>query len=812
MVATISALTLGQEEYHLSLAREDYYLEGHEPAGHWLGGGAKWLGLEGKVTATALRHLFRGYSANGTHLLVRNAGAANRQPAWDVTFSAPKSVSVLWALAPDDMRGLLEAAHEHAVTQALAYLEQAAGFTRRGSGGEQREPAKLVVAAFRHHTSRAQDPQLHTHCLVLNVGVRDDHSTGTIESRELYRHKMAAGALYRSSLSAFLERDLGLPCVRRNTWFEVAGIPESVLKAFAQRRTDIEAALEMAGQSGAKAAAVAALTTREAKQLPCRDELFRQWQGTALAHGFTRQMLHELVGQTWARDPEHEQAASIREAVTALTDRQAHFSRADLVRGTAEAAQGRGLDATQVLVAVERALHTDLVPLGRVQGTERFTTTAMVTLERALLDQVEAGYTSTAHRVDAAILTAVRERFPTLTAEQVQALVHVTQGDGAVQVVSGMAGTGKTFLLAAARDAWQRQGLAVLGAALAGKAAHGLEEGAGIPSRTVHRLLAQLDSGSLQITPRMVLVLDEAGMVGTKQLEHLVRKVVTEGGGKLVLVGDVRQLQSIEAGGGLAALSRRLGTAELREITRQQEAWARAAVGQFAEGDSQAALAQFASRGLLTVAQNADQALSQLVAGWRDAGGVENPRDHLILAGGNREVTILNRLAQEERCSLGLVTEPAVEVGNVTLHVGDRVLFTRNAQALGVKNGHLGEVTRIDPAEQTLEARLDSGQRVVLSVIEYPHLKLGYAVTVYKSQGMTVEHAYALVGGPTTDRELAYVLASRARKTTRLFTDVFTAGQELADLVQATARSRRKELAHEIAERELPVLHIEVPR
>ena len=230
----------GQGDYYLNLAQEDYYTKGGEPPGEWFGEGAKAQGLAGEVEASALRNLLQGYSPEGHETLVQNARKENRQSGWDLTFSAPKSVSVVWSQADNETRSAIEKAHKEAVHSALSYLEKEAGVTRRGSGGYEKENAKLTFAVFEHGTSRAQDPALHSHALLINAGLRADGSTGTIESRGVYQHKMAAGALYRAELSYQLEQSLGLVSEKKGRAFELTGVSKELQKEFSTRRQEIE--------------------------------------------------------------------------------------------------------------------------------------------------------------------------------------------------------------------------------------------------------------------------------------------------------------------------------------------------------------------------------------------------------------------------------------------------------------------------------------------------------------------------------------------------------------------------------------------
>ncbi|MBY0514115.1 MAG: relaxase domain-containing protein, partial [Gemmataceae bacterium] len=393
MVASVSALSLGQEEYHLGLAREDYYTSGGEPPGRWHGRGCAALGVVGEVHGPKLSLLLRGFSADGSAALVQNAGSPARQPGWDVTFSAPKTVSVLWGLADADTRRAVQEAHDRAVAAALDYLEDEAGVTRRGACGAGRERAGLAVAVFQHGTSRSQDPQLHSHCLILNLGVREDGSTGTIESRPLYRHKMAAGAVYRAALAAELERGLGVVAERRKGWFEVAGVPVELAEALSQRRREIEAVLAERGLEGAKSAALAALETRSRKSVLPRAELFLRWAEVGAAHGFGPDQARELLGRSTDREPASELREVLTLAVERLSAHHSHFAAADLVRFAAEEAQGRGLDAGQIRRGVDGLLREELVRVGFARGEERYTTREMLALERVVVAQLieEAG-------------------------------------------------------------------------------------------------------------------------------------------------------------------------------------------------------------------------------------------------------------------------------------------------------------------------------------------------------------------------------------------------------------------------------------
>jgi conjugative relaxase-like TrwC/TraI family protein len=828
---SVAALSGGQGNYYLALARDDYYLKGGEPPGRWLGEGAERLGLTAQVDGPALKHLLRGFSADGSQPLIQGAGSPKHQAGWDLTFSCPKSVSVLWSQAEPDTRKTIQEAQAAAVREALDYLQEAAAFTRRGKGGRTKERTELVVATFDHGTSRAQDPQLHTHCLVLNVGVRADGSTGTILSQPLYAHKLAAGAVYRAELSNQLEKRLGVVLERRQSWFEVQGVPASLVEDFSKRREQVEKALAEHGASGAKAAAKLTLATRQAKEHLPRAELLPTWQEVGRRHGFTAENANALLLRQGPRqDLAGRVGNCIQAAAARITRHDSHFPERELVRRAAEEAQAMGIPASALrhLVKQELARSPEFVCLGRANGEIRYTTREMLALEKKLLAQVGELKNLPSAPVAEQTIRSVEEP---LSAEQKQALRHLTQSGGRVQVVSGMAGTGKTSTLRAAREAFEREGFEVVGTCLSGKAAEGLEEGAGIRSSTLARLIGmpevgfrgELDKGPLdtlkdharqvrraaqgkstwpvepvRLTPKTVLVVDEAGMVGTRQMERLTEKALAAGA-RLVLVGDEKQLQAIDAGGPFGSLGDRLGRATLTDIRRQREPWAREAVKQIAGGDARAALREYAGRGLVSVSEDRQEAMQTLVKAWKRE-GAGNPRDNLILASNNAEAGQLNRMAQAQRMVAGGLGKGALRVAGSDFHRGDRVLFTRNSKRYRVQNGSLGTVTEVDAANGILTVKLDQGKLAVVPVQDYTHLKLGYALTTHKAQGATTENAYVLLGGPSQDRELSYVQASRARGTTRFYLDKLEAGDDLRDLCKQLERSRQKNLSHDLLE------------
>ena len=791
-------------EYYLSLASvDDYYLDGKEPPGFWLGEGARALGLSGLLSKDQFRNLFRGLSPDGEQALVHNAKSLHRRAGWDVTWSVPKSVSTAWSQADLQVRLAIERCVNTAVGEGVRYLETIGLVSRRGEDGVIREQAKLIFAAFPHSTSRALDPQLHVHTLLINVAVRPDGSTGTLEPKELYRHQHAADAIFRVELASELERRLGLRAVRDGRAFELCGVDHGLMATFSKRRRQIESVLAERGLSGAKAAEMVAFETRTKKTAVDREALFAEWRLVGLQHGWSTEQLAVLLhAPAPSRDPKNERAQTTDDSLRLLTLHESHFALRDLIRALADEAQGRGLGARDVYGLRDGILRNrQAIPVGERAREARFTTPEMLEVERRFLEAARQLH------VEARPLTSTQSqpvrddamsRFPTLSAEQRAAILAVTESQGGMQLVAGMAGTGKSFAFGVAKEIWEGQGMEVHGACLSGKAAAGLQEGSNVESRTLHRLLWGIDHGAINLDSRSVVLVDEAAMVGTRQLLDLTSKCLAAGA-KLVLAGDVGQLQSVEAGGGFGALIREFGAATLTEIQRQREDWARQAVKDFAAGRSDQALAAYDGRGLLHLETQPEFAEQALVAHWQKSES-QDPASQVILAGTNAEVSRLNELAQKQRLVSGLVTGDPISLGDERLHVNDRVLFTRNSLALSVFNGELGTVTAREGTQLTVA--MDQGRTVTVDTLAYSHLRLGYALTTHKAQGMTTEQSYVLTG-PMQNRELTYVQASRARGDTRFF----VGSEDLQRTADRMARSQPKELATDLAA-EGPVLEL----
>ena len=498
-------------------------------------------------------------------------------------------------------------------------------------------------------------------------------------------------------------------------------------------------------------------------------------------------------------------AADPSVALDALTRQQSTFTRHDLARLVNRHTDGAEQFAA-VLAVVEAS--PELVRLGvDGRGRERFTTREMLDVERRL----ERAAAELGGRMTHAVALERRQgamRAPELGEEQRLAVGHVTRARDLALVV-GYAGTGKSTMLGVARAAWEAEGYRVRGAALSGIAAEGLEAGSGIASRTLASLEFGWKEGRDALTSRDVLVVDEAGMVGSRQMERVL-SAAQQAGAKVVLVGDPEQLQAIEAGAAFRALAERHGAAEIGAVRRQRAGWQREATRELATGRTGAALGRYEQAGLVQGAETREAACAALVAGWDAERRAAPEQSRVILAYTRADVAALNRQARErlrEAGELGEEREVTTERGARAFAAGDRVMFLKNDRGLGVKNGTLGTVEEIE-AGGRFTVRLDgagaggagadgSARRVGFDVGEYGHVEHGYAATIHKAQGVTVERTHVLASG-LMDRHAAYVALTRHRDGVALHygRDEFADGAQLA---RSLGRERLKDTSLDYA-------------
>ncbi|GEM_PF-550271 len=869
---SIGSLGAGKGHYYTNLAREDYYLEGGEPPGLWRGKGAVSLGLAGIVEKEQLQSVLQGFHPADGRKLVQNAGKdkgdRKRQAGIDLTFSADKSVSVLWAMGDKNTREGIEAAHHRAVGTALDYLQMEAGWTRRGKAGAQFEQCELVFAEFLHSTSRAQDMNLHSHVLVPNIGIREDGMTSALWNNELYQHKMAAGAIYRVALAHELgPRGLGYEIEshgsprrgRQSQFFRVAGVLQSVCDSFSTRRRQIEHQMQEFGYSSAKAADTANRATREVKGHVARNELEVTWKAQLLGLGLTPDALPR-PRERESQIAENDLSALVAEVCQSLAGERATFRPQDVVRRVAEASQADGLTAPgAVLGAVRKHLDSDeVLTVTRGKRHPILTTQAELAAEDKILGlgaklNGEHGLTVSSPLADLVIANNEQKLD---TEERRAAFRYLTTGSGNLKLLAGVAGTGKTSLLGAAREAWEKQGYTVVGMALAGRASRELEHGSGIKTETVRKRQIELEPSikeqadyhgaqirsaarwgrykdykdrpmeRLKLNSKTVVVIDESSMLGLEDMTQMLR-LASKAGAKVVLAGDELQLPAIQSVSPFEALGEHVGRFELSEVKRQSTPWMQDAVRAFAHGDAATGLSLLKEHQCLHMGGGGpSETKNSLIADWMEAKGKATPwlvesllpdvlarrvkgPDKLILAATNSDAQELNHLAREARKNAReLGTIPVTLGSGETATRGDRIMLGENNRHLDVSNGDLGTIVKIhspinanpfDKGGVTID--LDRGKRVRVNLNRYKKTSLGYALTTHKAQGSTVDSVFVYTTVDAARRDMMYVQTSRAREHMAVYCPGHDLGEDLADLERSLEQDWRTQLAVQVGER-----------
>jgi len=720
-IANVSSSSQAASYYEQA---DDYYTADRSPS-VWSGQAAEALGLEGAVKPEDFRALLDGTLPNGEQL--HNA-AAGRRGGTDLTFSAPKSVSIQ-ALAGGDVR--LLAAHETAVARALDHAETLAACRVTAEGVTTRQTTGvLAVAQFRHDLSRAADPQLHTHSVVLNVTQRADGQWRALDNEPLYRNKMLLGALYRSELAKEVQA-LGyeVRITHGDGRFELAHVSAEQLKAFSQRSNAIEEALQRQGLTREDASArqlqTVALQTRQGKETLDRGALHAEWRERAREAGLNLDARPTTgVAADPQRQTQHAERA-VHFAAAHLMEREAVVPRMDLERAALERGVGR-TDLAAIRSAIEQAVQRGELIRQAVQTPaglgERFTTPAAQQRERDILALEAAGRGQVAPLMSRdAVQTALVGK--TLNDDQRGVALQVLTGVDRVAGVQGRAGTGKTTTLRAVHDLASSQGAKLVGVAPSAGAARELAA-TGIASQTIASLATR---GYAGLDQRTLLVVDEAGMVGARDM-HALLSAADKAGARVLLVGDTQQLKAVAAGKSFAQLQANgMSTAELREIQRQQEPALRAAVELAAGGQVQASLARIEHH-VVEIERHQDR--HQTIAAEYAALKPEQRERTLIVAGTHLAREAINDQVREaiglkgqghELTTLGSkdLTE-AQKLRTVSYQAGDVVRADRDYKALGLERGDFARVVDGRAGVVTLE-RAD-GQRVEWRPVNQPHL------------------------------------------------------------------------------------------
>lgn len=772
-IQTLGTMTKEKVAYYTELAATGYYTEAEEPAGKYFGKLASVLKLDKKtVTQDDLQELAKGFDTKGK-ALVSNAGTEHRM-GMDLTFSAPKSVSVCFGLAGEDLRVAIQTAHENAVKAALTYAEQ--HFIQVRQGFEDNKQRRIVTtgnalfALFEHGSSRSNDPLLHTHALLLNFSQVANGEYRCLEAPQIFNYKKTLGGLYRCELAHQLEK-LGFETEQDAEFFKLTATPDELCKLFSKRSNEIKELLDESGfgRANAKLKQNAALFTRQKKSHISRDQLYQNWSVEA-----------EQVNQ-WK--PEQSLKAHIEPRqidktafLESLTEKKSLFTYPDLLEKIFIHYQHSGLPSCEAEAFAKNILESEEIrQINHPQAGLCYTTEHQYQLEMNFYKNItsyasQSGFAPTFIDTDNALAAH------SLNEEQQVAFNQICRNYSNVALLNGAPGTGKSYLLKAVKAAYQASKYSVIGCALAASAAEELEKSSGINSQTIDSLLIELETGRKLLKRNSVIIIDEAGMCGVKKLSKLYQ-FAQQSNSKLILVGDHNQLSPIESGLAFSNLINTLPAAYLNDIQRQKAKRDRNNVRLIEQGKSAQVLMDLKSRGLLTFDTDKVRCKFRLVDDWFKVSN-DNFQNSLILASTRYDVADLNLIARAKLLDAGLLSAVSAQMTNheneeLTIAEGERIMFRSNNRKLDVKNGSTGIVTEVIQNRRTrhlaMTVLLDNGKQVELNTADYNAVEYGYAMSIHKSQGKTVDNSFVWLNERFLNKELNYVQISRSRFETRVY-------------------------------------------
>jgi conjugative relaxase-like TrwC/TraI family protein len=798
---------LGHEDDPVGNALEYYASRGETPMA-WGGTGTARLGLEGEVDLDEWRAVFGTGGA-------RHPDSGERlvhcmRPGMELVVSPHKSIAELGVIGrADDMHTILDAERDATMAYLDEVVQEQGG--RRGRAQLRTPTEGLTWAVSRHATTRAGDPQVHDHVLVANLVRMDDERRGwkALDTGLLRDHLHAATAGGRMAAAAKavelgygIEPDPGRSG-RLGGW-AISGIPKEAWEVHANRSAQIEAAV--GPDASYRSRSVAARATRDRKSHERVEDLVPRWREELARAGYPAPELTAKVERAGLayHPPSPEILDGLAVELLGPGGRLASektFTRADVI--VAVAPHLYGLPVSLLDSAVDKVLaHEDAIALPLVSRAREpvWAAACVVEDERRIADLAHSlaerpGPAVSYEEAVAAVRRTELARGFRLTERQAEVAKGLLISGHSLDLVVGVAGSGKTSTLSAVREGFEAAGYKVLGAATSGQAAKALGEGAGVTSRTVASLTWRIEHGQEVLSARHVLVLDEGSMTSDSDVGRLLA-AVKRSGAKLVAVGDHRQLGSVGPGGALEALvSRHPGNVwTLSDNLRQRDPAERHALDHLRSGRVPSAVNWYRDHGRVHAARSKDMAMSEMVKAWADdvAGG----REALLVAYHRDNVEALNRAAREAWEGLGELSGPELTApGGRSYRAGDRVITLAPGRSGAWFTSQRAVVVSVEPGAKSLVARTPEGTTLHLGPEDVGSDKLAhaYAITAHRSQGSTVDVTYALEDGG--GRELAYVAMSRARGESHVHVVASGPSQAASRLEWAWGDERRQSWA-----------------
>ena len=768
----LSLSPINNIDYYKNLDKDDYYIS-PEYIGTWHGNIKKKFNLGDQVALDEFDNIMSSkHPKTAKKLFPPNQNI--KRVAWDLTFSACKSLSILWALSLPEIQEKITKAQMNAVKETLDFLEAKLIRVNRGKNGQIKQNSDGVLSLLvNHYTSRELDPNIHTHVLLANMTQALDGKLMGIDSRNIYNWQKVLGALYRAELAKQI-KSMGINIEQDGESFRVKQIDKRLEPVFSTRTKQIKKELEEYGvrSSASKLGNHVKLKTRKRKKASIMSDLVDSWKSTAKNVLET----NEELGQKRTLEP--------IDILIKLTDKRSTFTLQELSYEVIV----KNMIKSKGIIDLQKEINTlikdpELVHLQSDNYKEIYTTKRVLRLEKQMVHYAGLVHSINNHKLSYSIVTDAildfSQRagfFP--TEEQLDAISYsCTEKD--LVIVQGAAGSGKSTIMYALNIAYIKAGKKVIGAALMKKSADNLAEESQIPSYTIDKLLTDHDRGISIFHDISVLVIDEAGQVPTFKLCKLF-ELASKSDVKVVLTGEDKQLDAIQHGGSLSYLSENFGTYRVEKIQRQLEKSQRKIVEYMRDSKMDIAFSKLKNKNLLNTLPTAEAVYSCL-AGHVEKYVIENPdKEYLVLAQRWKEVDKISKKLRDIMKDRGVVEHEGYvrkcivsnHYSDVEFSIGDSIRFTKNDYKLGVSNGTLGRISSLTESNGKLSFQviLNDSRILMFDEDEYSNedgllqLYHAYASTIYGSQGLTVNGDTFIAWSASMGKASTYVAGSRHKE------------------------------------------------